>query len=320
MSIEGASPLHEALYAAIKARDVDALNTILREHGQNLFAHFETWIKLPREILANREATARYVDSLVMIARLFEAHGEPAFMRRITGPDETNPVVLWQRGVAEAQALSQAGEYAASSARLEQILAEMKGASGSAVDDLKPKILGSLGANALHARDYDTALDYNERAYQASAAVGDEEGRAVYYDNLQSLRLIARLKVDPERVQRLLEIRRLICRAQDAADAGRYDVSLKVLGGVLPALAADDSHEEFRALLPKAHGLIGFNEYRSGNIDRAREHTALALQSAKDLGDLDGVRIYTFSLQTLDADLARSGAFEREDTRRDELR
>jgi tetratricopeptide (TPR) repeat protein len=301
VSIEGASPLHQALYAAIETRDADAFNALLREHGGDLLEQFGTWTKVPQEIRANREATARYVDSLVTIARLFEANGQPAFMQRITGPDATNPALVWKRGVAEAQALSNAGEYATSSAKLEKILAEMQGASGNVVDELKPKILGSLGTNALHVRDFEIALDYNERAYEACAAVGDEEGLVAYYDNLQSLRLIARLKTGPERAERLLGIRRLICRAQDAADAGRYGVSLSILSGVLPALTDDGDDGGFRALLPKVHGLIGYNEHRLGNKARAREQIALALQSAKDFGDLDGVRIYTVSLQTLDA-------------------
>jgi hypothetical protein len=300
VSIEGASPLHQALSAAIEARDAAAFNALIHEHGSDLLEQFVTWTTVPPEVRANREATKRYVESLITIARVFEANGQPAFMQRITGPAGTNPAVVWQRSVAEAQTLSEGGEYAASSAALEKILAQMQGASGNVVDNLKPKILGSLGANALHMRDFATALKYNEQAYEASAAVGDEEGLVAYYDNLQSLRLIARLEREPARAERLLDVRRLICRAQDAADAGRYGVSLGVLSGVLPALTAERDDEAFRALLPKCYGLTGFNEHRLGNKARAREQIALALQSAKDCSDRDGVRIYTVSLQTLD--------------------
>ena len=301
MSLEGASPLHQALYAAIEARDADAFNAIVREHGSGLLDQFRSWTKVPQAVRANRAATARYVDSLVTIARLFEANGEPRFMQQITGPDDTNPALVWERSAAEAQALSEAGEYAASSAQLEKLLAEMAGASGNVVDNLKPKILGTLATNALHLRDFDNALTYNERAYQACAEVGDQEGLVAYYGNLQSLRLIARLKTDPAGSERLLAMRRLVCRAQDLADAGRYSVSLSVLDGVLPEVTAGGADEGARALRPKVHGLVGFNEYRLGNKTRAREQIALALQSAKDCSDLDGARIYTVSIQTLDA-------------------
>jgi tetratricopeptide (TPR) repeat protein len=234
------------------------------------------------------------------IAQVFEAAGEPALIKRLVGEDETNPIAQWNRRLRHAQALSEAGEYTDSNRQLEKILSEMEGFTGSAVVNLRPKVLGSLGFNALHEQDYAAALDYTTKAYEACQIGKDEEGLITYYENLMSLRTIQALDTDPERGQLLLDVRRLIARAQDSADAGRYQASIHLLSQALSVIQKQNENEPFRALLPKIYGLFGFNEYKLGNTAEAREHTALALKEAETAGDADGVRIYSANLAVID--------------------
>src|SRR5689334_307859 len=112
MTIEGASDLHQALYAAIEANDADAFNSLVQRHFADILAQFDSWRTVPVAIRADQNAASRYVQSLLAIAQAFEAAGEPALIERLVGPDETNPIVQWKGRLRHAQALSEAGEYA----------------------------------------------------------------------------------------------------------------------------------------------------------------------------------------------------------------
>lgn len=302
MTIEGASPLHQQLFAAIEGRNAQQLNTLLARHWDEIAAQFDSWARVPAAIRDDRQAASRYVQSVVAIAQVLEAAGEPSFLQRLVGPDETNPIVRWNRRLANAQALAEEGEYGESTAQLEALLAELADARGTAVVNLLPKIYGRLGTNALQANDFAAAVEYTRRAYDASVAAHDAEDRDSYYENLMSLRTLALLRDDAERGQRLLRIRRLLARAQQSADAGRYAASKQTLVEALALLEADGTHELFEAHMPKAYGLLGFNEWRLGDAEAARAHTATALEKSRRAGDAEGVRIYTESLAALNAD------------------
>ena len=300
MTGDDESALREALYAAIEARDAEALNALVQEHFDEIVGSVAEWARVPAAIRGDQTATSQYVQSVMAIAQVLDAMGISSLLQRLTGADDTNPIVQWNRRTTEAQALSDAGEYEESSQLLLQVLEEIEKASGTAVTNLKPKIFGRLGFNALHQDDYASAIAYMEDALQGTTAVGDEAGIATYYENLSSLRVIHALHAEPERGQRLLALRRLIARAQDAADLGRYHASLELS---LQAAAATDSNsgdEVVRALLPKISGLIGFNQYKLGNATEARSHTAAALEQSRAVGDVDGIRIYTANLAALD--------------------
>jgi tetratricopeptide (TPR) repeat protein len=299
VTIPGASKLHQALYAAIEAKDADTLNSLLARHFDEVRAKFESWTKIPAAIKGDQDAVQQYAQSLIAIAQVFEAAGEPALLQRLMGPDDSNPIVRWQRLLARTHALSEAGNYADSNTLLEQILADMEGTSGTAVVNMRGPVLGRLGFNALHQQNYAAALDYMTQASEACRRAGDDEGLASYYENLVSLRAILVLDAEPERGRRLLDMRRLVARAQDLADGGRYQASIDLLHQALAVMQDHGGDELFRALLPKMYGLLGFNEYKLGDKAKAREHSALALKSSEAAGDAEGVRIYTANLDTL---------------------
>ncbi len=302
VTIEGASPLHQALYTAIKANDANTFNNLVRHNFAKIVKEFNSWTKVPAETRADQNATSQYVQSLLAIAQAFEAAGEPALIEQLVGPDETNPIVQWNHRFSHAKALSESGKYADSNSQLKKILAEMEGAIGTAVVNLRPKVLGGLGFNALHERNYSVALDYIAQAYSACLISKDEEGLVAYYDNLMSLHVIQALNTEPELGQRLLGVRQLIARAQDLADSGCYQASINKLSQALSVIQSQSNSELFRALLPKTYGLLGFNEYKLGNVERAREFSTLALNESEAIGDVDGVRIYTVNLEVIDSD------------------
>jgi hypothetical protein len=304
VTIDGASPLHQALYDAIAACDAEAFDALVRERMADVRAAFDDWARVPATIRDDDAAVARYVNSLITIGRTFDAMGVPDLLARLTGPDATNPIVQWNRRVSEAQARSDAGDYAESSRILLGILAEIDRVTGSAVAALRPKILGRLGFDAVYMERYEAALGYTAAALDAAAASGDREGVRIYFANLQALRVVHAMSTDPARGQRLLAMRRLVTRAQDAADGGRYRASLELLSQA-ETIAADAADDDLvQALQPKILGLRGFNEHRLGDAASARRHTSSALQQSRSIGDLEGVRIYTANLEALDGPAA----------------
>ena len=297
--IEGASPLHQALYAAIEADDAKAFDDLARQHLAEILEVFSSWLKVPEAIRSDEQAANRYVQSVFAVAQAFEAAGVPSLMQQLAGRDESNPIIRWQNCLARAQALSEAGEPAQSSVELKAVLAEMEGASGSAVISLLPKIYGRLGFNALHERQYDAALEYTQRAYQAAQKAGDAGAVMTYYENLVSQRLIRALALEPERAQPILAARRLIARAQDSADAGRYRACLDQLKEASAIVDAAGTDELALALRPKLNGLRGFAEFKLGLHAEAREHTVVALETSRLNADAEGVRIYTANLEAM---------------------
>lgn len=301
MTIEGTSHLFQALHAAIEAQDASTFDSLLQRHLADIQAECDSWTTVPEAIRTDQQAVAQYDRLLMAIAQAMAAVGEPALLDRLVGPSEANLIVRWQRGLRHAQALSEeAGAYPESSRQLIEILAEMEGAMDPAVVNLRAKTLGTLGFNALREQDYPAALDYMAQAYDACLAADDEEGLAVYYDNLMSLRLIQALHGEPERGQALFAVRRLIAQAQDSADAGRYLASIDQASQALSSVQSQSHDELFRALLPKIYGLLGFGEYKLGNVAKARGHYARALEESEATGDREGVRIYSANIQTID--------------------
>ncbi|MGJ7506444.1 hypothetical protein [Variovorax sp. GT1P44] len=301
MSLPYASPLHAEFHVAIEANDATALNRLLQAHGQEVVEQFGAWLNVPAAIRADKAAVNLYVDSLFRIARLFDQVGEPSLLRRMVGEDKDNPIVRWQRRLSNAQALSAGGEHGASDVELDAVLQEMEGATGNAVDDLRPKVLGTLGTNALHRGDYAAALGFTQRAHDACMASGDEGGRVAYYENLVSLRVIDALANAPEAGQRALHVRRLVVSAQDAADAGRYETSRHRLVEALSVIEGHPGDALLAALSPKVLGLMGFDEHRLGNAVKARECTARAVAGAEAVGDIESVRVYKANLDALGA-------------------
>ena len=302
MTIEGTSPLYQALRAAFDANDANMFNGLVQQHLDEILAEFSSWKFVPAAIRADQTTVSRYIQFLVAVAQAAEALGEPTLMETLVGPDETNPIVQWHRRLSRAQALSNAGEYAESNSQLQRVLNEMEGATGNAIVQFRPKVLGWLGFNALHEQDYTVALDYMSQAYEASIDAKDEEGLVVYYENRMVLRVIQALRADPERGRRLIDVRRLVAQAQDLTDTGRYLASINLLSQALSTIQDQNEDELLRALLPKVHGLLGFDEYKLGNTEKAEEHTALARKESEALGDTDGIRIYSANLETINKD------------------
>ena len=181
--------------------------------------------------------------------------------------------------ISSAQVVASNGDRVASTRELEAVLAEMKGSSGTAIDSLRPKILGMIGANHFHDGRIDEAREATRLALEACAQVGDEQGVSVYRQNLQLLET-ALTKDDAVVAQ--------VARAQELSDQGRYEAS----NAMLEPLGLD----AVTTLTSKVHGLLGANYFWMGDRAIAARHTQEAVRFAERIGDPDAVRVYGYNL------------------------
>jgi tetratricopeptide (TPR) repeat protein len=292
----GPGAVRDALLAAVRRRDADELVGLLNRHAATILEHFQGWTKVPEEVRSDPEAVSSYARMLITVAEAFQSAGHPELLEWLTRGGEENPVVRWQKALAQAQQLNEASRYPESNALLLRTLGEMRSSSGSAIDSLRPKVYGTLGANYFHLNDIEQATRYTELALQDCVRAGDREGVRTYSANFQTL-----VSANPHSAS--AKIRRAITAAQGLSDALRHEESNAVLLEALGALGGEGPAQAYR---PKLEGLLGTNYFRLGDLHKAREHTERAVEGCKQAGDDEGVRIYSENLRVI-ADAASGG-------------
>lgn len=289
--------LRDALFSLILDQENDRLGTVCSAYAAQIEEFFGEWTQVPAELRAHPQAVQAYGHCLITLARLFEANGIPTLMERLTGGAD-NPITRWRNLFAKAQALAREGDYEASSALLNDLLPELKGAQGSAVDDYRTKVWGLLGSNAFYLGRRSEALELTTRALEDCRRCGDAAGVRAYTENLQVLSAAAAAESDDAASVRLCRIRAALARAQRLSDDARYDQSNDLLESVLADIEAGDGPGcEYRG---KALGLRGLNCFRLGDIAGARLHTASALAACQSRADGDGERVYALNLARID--------------------
>jgi hypothetical protein len=282
--------LRDALFAAILRGDADEFTDLCQRTAPLILQFFPDWTKAPDDVRNDPRMANAWAQCLLTIAQAFESAGRPELLATLMG-GEDNPIVRWENSLAKANRLSDVGEYPESSRLLEDVLREMEGASGSAVDRYRPKIYGQLGVNAFRLGDYAAARRFTELALADCERTGDEKGVEVYAQNLATLSAV---DADGPTAQ----CRRAVVKAQQLSDGMRYEYSNEILGDVLRSIEANPALLTYRA---KARGLMGLNFYRVGDLARAREFTELALGDCDKGGDQAGARIYRENLRVIAA-------------------
>jgi hypothetical protein len=288
----------DLLQRLLAAQTTAYLKILVFANLQDVLTAFTAWTTVPALMREDSEAVNRYVNRLILVAQILDELGHPGPLRALQGDRDSNPVHRWHETFAQSQALADAGRHAESIEVLGSLLSDLDHVSGSAVDDLRPKVLGTLGAVWFQAGDLGQASLWTERALQASLANGDSEGVATYRENLQVLEALQRPAVDPEAGARLLECRQLIVAAQSASDRFDYAESNQALGDAL-AIISEGSERLRASFAGKIYGLRGWNHHYLGDGAAARADTERALAECRAASDPNGVRIYTANLEFL---------------------
>jgi tetratricopeptide (TPR) repeat protein len=239
---------------------------------------FKSWMKISEELRQQPDRIRAYVNAMMQIAQLMKELGFEGPLRTLHSPDD-NPMSRWHGMITSAQIASTHGNREASNRELEAILAEMKGASGNAIDELRPKVLGMISANHFYDGRMDQAQEVTRAALEACRQVGDEQGVSVYQQNLHLLETA--VTEDDASVAQL-------ARAQELSDQGRYEAS----NAILQHLVLDEA----TVLTCKVHGLLGANYFWLGDSAAAARCTREAVRFAERIGDPDALRVYGYNL------------------------
>jgi tetratricopeptide (TPR) repeat protein len=285
--------LRELLFTALRQGDVDRFNDLCNEHASLIIQYFSDWTNIrgvPHRVRQDPDAVQIWGDFLLTIADVFKSLGHPELLAYITRETNDNPITRWTRGFGKADYLYETGKYEQSNSILFEILKELEGTMGSAVDDLRPKTYGKLGTNFFRLNDLNRARKYTELALSGCELTGDKEGITIYKKNLAVLLGAS----NPN--SSVVQCRKQVVKAQDFSDHLQYEYSNKLLEMVLIDI---ELNPELRCYRSKVYGLMGSNNFRLGDLQHARRRTELAIRDCESDGDDTGIRIYKENLQII---------------------
>lgn len=290
--------LRDRLFTAVLRGEERVLVDLCRTYADVVVEQFGEWARVPQEIRADQGQVATWGRILVTIAEVMQALGHPQPMERLAPRGVAHPVNRWTYLFKRAQGQHEDGEFAAASAVLQELLAELEGAWGPFVDDLRAKAYGMLGANAMRVGTLEEAARYTERALQCCVEAGDREGQWIYAENLDALDAAREIGLSTPLGRQLARYRERIAYAQDLSDSRRHVASNDVLRELLDAPdGAQAGDQAGKRYLGKIYGLLGLNHFRLGDLAEARRFTELALEECRSRHDLVGERIYAANLE-----------------------
>jgi hypothetical protein len=187
---------------------------------------------VPEAVAKDPQAMQVRVRDTMALAEILKSMGHPQLIDALMPPQASNPVERWPREAGDALRKAEAGDRAGSNAALLRLLEEMKPASGPLVDDLRPKLLGSVGVNYFRLGDAAKARQYTLQALRECERTHDAEGVRNYRGNLAAMGG-TESATDPAPPAGEADLLRLVLKAQGLCDQGEHEKSDAVLGPLL---------------------------------------------------------------------------------------
>lgn len=290
----GPDELIQQIREAFERKDGQRIVDLCNSYGADIYANFQTWLRVPEEIRHDADSVEAWSRPLVFLAQMFNDSGHPELLEQLYGKDKV--IEGWQSSIANAAQLIEAGRYREAADVIQAILPELEHASGGPVDDIRPKAYGLLAKAQFESGDAVQAKKFMQLALDDCRRTGDEEGIRNYTSNLRVMKAAAASIEDSEDGKRLLAIRAAIARAQELSDDAEFEKSNDVLATALKDHDGVETMLEFRG---KVWGLLGLNFYRLGNFAESRRYTEMALEQCTNAKDQDGIRIYSANLQEI---------------------
>lgn len=179
--------LREQLFDAVAARDAARLAQLCAAHEEAVLAAFAGWKRVP-EAFRTPDKVGWYGQGLIAVAQHFaQVRGQPELLQDLVGPAQSNPLVGWQRALAEVQALMKEHRYAEVVPRLRTTLEQTAGVQGTGADAYRPVTHGQLGQCLFQLGDAEAARAPTEQALRLCEAGGDEDGALAYLGNLYEI-------------------------------------------------------------------------------------------------------------------------------------
>jgi hypothetical protein len=151
--IPDARQLRQALFQAAQGGDVRRLERLCRANRAAVVEQFPGWQKVPEGLRDDPQALQHYMQGLVAVAQTFaDRLGSQELLQRLMGSPQDNPLLRWQEGLRQAEALMAELRYAEARQLLSDLLIDARGLRGSGVDTYLPITLGRLGECYFQAR------------------------------------------------------------------------------------------------------------------------------------------------------------------------
>src|SRR5262245_19457222 len=94
------------LIDAVSSGDHHRLAELCRTHQATIQRYYPVWTTVPAEVRADPASVQRYAGALIAVAQYFATQlGDPTLLGALSRPDESNPLVAWQRALGQAQEL-----------------------------------------------------------------------------------------------------------------------------------------------------------------------------------------------------------------------
>jgi tetratricopeptide (TPR) repeat protein len=179
--------LRDQLFDAVAARDAAVLAKLCEVHEEVVLAAFAGWKRVPETFRAP-DRLGWYGQGLIAVAQHFaQVRGRPELLQGLVGPAQSNPLVGWQRALAEVQSLMKEHRYAEAVPRLRTTLEQTDGLQGSGADAYRPVTHGHLGQCLFQLADADAARAPTEQALRLCEAGGDDDGVLAYLASLYEI-------------------------------------------------------------------------------------------------------------------------------------
>jgi len=172
-----------ALLDGFERKDYAALMPLINDNAEKIRVEFESWMKtVPEAIRNDPKAVQRYVETLFLVASVFEKSGDSSLKQCFESGGRQLEDVL-QR----ATQLTDGGEAAEAVALLRANLDKLRNATGTAVDRFRALFLGRLGIALSKLGDTAEAIQVTREALELCRHSGDQEGVRAYTANLEVL-------------------------------------------------------------------------------------------------------------------------------------
>jgi len=148
-------------------------------HEEAVLAAFAGWTRVP-EAYRTPDKLGWYGPGLIGVAQHFaQVRGRPELLQSMVGPPQSNPLVGWQRALAEVSALMKEHRYAEAVPRLRTTLEQTADLQGTGADAYRPVTHGHLGQCLFQLGDTEAARAPTEQALRLCEAAGDHFHRRI---------------------------------------------------------------------------------------------------------------------------------------------
>lgn len=176
------------LFEAVRRKDERELQRLANRYDEVIRHEFANWQTLPIELRGHPHWEPWYGNGLIGVADFYQRCGVSTLIQMLMGDEESNPIHAWQVDLGNAQQALEEGRMDFAISLLLRVDAAMEKLTGSAVETLRPKCLGMLGAAHFRKGDLTEAERYTTEALTLCRKHSDQEGVAIYQGNLAQIR------------------------------------------------------------------------------------------------------------------------------------